>query len=103
MTLRWPWPLLIFLLAGMSGCAELDDILGSDSGPEVIYVKDSSRPRRYDPFYEQQKVVYVVPQQLHETTKTKTKNGKVYKTTTIKDQFGDVVYEHTTSKKKKKK
>ena len=39
----------------------------------------------------------------YESTSKKTKGNKVFKTTTVKDQYGNTVYKNTTSHKKKKK
>jgi len=97
--------LLLLVLAGsMTSCEVLDELLAdSDSGPDVVYVREPSRPIYFDPYYNAPKV-YVVQEResYYESTKTKSKNGRLYKTTTVKNQYGDTVYKHTSSKKKKK-
>jgi hypothetical protein len=39
----------------------------------------------------------------YESTNKKTKGNRVFKTTTVKDEYGQTVYKNTTSHKKKKK
>lgn len=102
--------LLALVAACFSGCAALDEFLSDmDSGPDVVYVREPSRPADFDPYYNQPKVyiqpVYIQqrPEVYYESTKKKTKGGRVYKTTTVRNEFGDTVYKHTTSHKKKKK
>jgi hypothetical protein len=96
--------LLLVLAGGMTGCAALDELLAdSNSGPNVVYVREPSAPVYFDPYYNQPKVIVVQQREsYYESTKTKSKNGRVYKTTTVKNQWGDTVYKHTSSKKKKK-
>lgn len=104
----------ILLLAGvaatlLSGCS-LDEILADDGPPPtVVYVHEPARPVYFDPYYNQPKVYvqsrpyYPPPERYYETKSKKTKGNKVYKTTTVKNQYGQTVYKNTTSSKKKKK
>jgi len=99
--------LLLALTVVMTGCDALDELLSdsdSDRGPDVVYVRESSAPVYFDPYYNQPKVIVVQqrPESYYESTKTKSKNGRMYKTTTVKNEWGDTVYKHTSSKKKKK-
>jgi hypothetical protein len=99
--------LLLALTVVMTGCDALDELLSdSDSGrgPDVVYVREPSAPVYFDPYYNQPKVIVVQqrPEAYYESTKTKSKNGRIYKTTTVKNEWGDTVYKHTSSKKKKK-
>ena len=82
----------------VTGCAELDAFLAPDP---VVYVSDHPYPAVFDPYYEQPKI-YRQPR-YYESTSKKTKGNKVFKTTTVKDEFGQTVYKNTTSHKKKKK
>lgn len=103
---------LFFLLvaaASLTGCATLDELFADDDGggssPTVVYVREPSAPVYYDPYYNAPKVIVVEqrrPEAYYESTKTKSKNGRIYKTTTVKNEWGDTVYKHTSSKKKKK-
>jgi len=93
--------LAVLCAAGLTGCITLDELLSdSDNGP-VIYVRDAREPVFYDPYYNHLKV-YQTPVVYKSKTK-KTKGNRVYETTTIRNQFGDVVYKDTSSRKKKKK
>ena len=77
---------------------------GAFAGPQplVIVVKENPpRPVYFDPFYNQPKVIRQ-PQYFFESTNKKTKGNKVYKTTIVKNQYGQTVYKDTTVKKKKK-
>lgn len=103
-----------FLSAGLaatllSGCT-LDELFIDDSPPPtVVYVQEPARPVVFDPYYNQPKVYvqsrpyYPPPERYYETKSKKTKGNKVYKTTTVKNQYGQTVYKNTTSSKKKKK
>ena len=83
----------------VTGCAEfVDALLAPDP---VVYVGDSPYPTVFDPYYNQPKI-YRHPR-YYESTSKKTKGNKVFKTTTVKDQYGNTVYKNTTSNKKKKK
>ena len=67
----------------------------------VVYVGDRSDPSDFDPYFNQPKI-YRQPR-YYESTSKKTKGNKVFKTTKVKDQYGNTVYKKTTSHKKKKK
>jgi hypothetical protein len=67
----------------------------------VVYVGTRSSPSDFDPYYNQPKI-YRQPR-YYESTSKKTKGKKVFKTTKVKDQYGNTVYKKTTSHKKKKK
>jgi hypothetical protein len=83
----------------VTGCAEfVDALLAPDP---VVYVDARPYPGFFDPYYDQPKI-YRQPRYYTSTSK-KTKGGKVFKTTKVKDQFGNTVYKQTTSHKKKKK
>ena len=83
----------------LTGCSELvDALLAPDP---VIYVDNRSYPSVFDPYYDHPKI-YRQPR-YYESTSKKTKGNKVFKTTTVKDQYGQTVYKNTTSHKKKKK
>lgn len=93
--------LLVAVAGAFSGCETLEEILlAADDGPQVVYVQEPSRPRYYDPYYDRPKV-YWEPERLYESTSKKTKGNKVYKTTTVKNQYGDTVYKSTKSRKRK--
>jgi hypothetical protein len=84
----------------LTGCDEdlVDALLAPDP---VIYVDNRSYPGVFDPYYNQPKI-YRQPR-YYESTSKKTKGNKVFKTTTVKDEYGQTVYKNTTSHKKKKK
>ena len=67
----------------------------------VVYVGARSYPGDFDPYYNQPKI-YRQPR-YYESTSKKTKGKRVFKTTKVKDQYGNTVYKKTTSHKKKKK
>ena len=67
----------------------------------VVYVGDRPYPSDFDPYYNQPKT-YRQPRYYTSTSK-KTKGKRVFKTTKVKDQYGNTVYKKTTSHKKKKK
>jgi hypothetical protein len=67
----------------------------------VVYVGDRPYPSDFDPYYNQPKI-YRQPR-YYESTSKKTKGKRVFKTTKVKDQYGNTVYKKTTSHKKKKK
>jgi hypothetical protein len=69
-------------------------------GDTVAYVGDRPFPGVFDPYYNQPKI-YRQPR-YYESTSKKTKGNKVFKTTKVKDQYGNTVYKKTTSHKKKK-
>jgi hypothetical protein len=67
----------------------------------VVYVGDRPYPSDFDSYYNQPKI-YRQPR-YYESTSKKTKGKRVFKTTKVKDQYGNTVYKKTTSHKKKKK
>ena len=67
----------------------------------VVYVGDRPYPSDFDPYFNQPKI-YRQPRYYTPTSK-KTKGKRVFKTTKVKDQYGNTVYKKTTSHKKKKK
>lgn len=96
--------LLTFAMAatGLSGCATLDEFFADlDDEPQVVYVREPSRPVIYDPYYNQAKI-YRQPRYYEETSKKK-KGDKVTKTKTIKNEYGQTVYKEKTTETKKKK
>ena len=88
---------MAFLVAG---CAEVSQALLLPS-ELVVYVGDRPYPSDFDPYYNQPKI-YRQPRYYESTTK-KTKGKRVFKTTKVKDQYGNTVYKKTTSHKKKKR
>ena len=82
----------------VTGCVELDEFLAPDP---VMYVGERPYPGYFDPYYNQPKI-YRQPRYYESTTK-KTKGNRVFKTTKVKDEYGNTVYKNTTSHKKKKK
>ncbi len=82
----------------VTGCVELDELLAPDP---VVFVGDRPYPSAFDPYYNHPKI-YRQPR-YYESTSKKTKGKRVFKTTTVKDEYGHTVYKHTTSHKKKKK
>jgi hypothetical protein len=83
----------------VTGCAELvDALLAPDP---IVYVDNRPYPTVFDPYYNQPKI-YRQPR-YYESTSKKTKGKRVFKTTTVKDEYGNTVYKHTTSHQKKKK
>ena len=89
--------IMAFLVAG---CAEVSHALLLP-GEFVVYVGERPYPSDFDPYYDQPKI-YRQPR-YYESTSKKTKGKKVFKTTKVKDQYGNTVYKKTTSHKKKKK
>jgi hypothetical protein len=84
----------------ITGCAELSHALVLPD-ELVVYVGNRSYPSDFDPYYNQPKI-YRQPR-YYESTSKKTKGKRVFKTTKVKDQYGNTVYKKTTSHKKKKK
>jgi hypothetical protein len=84
----------------VTGCAELSHALVLPD-ELVVYVTNRSYPSDFDPYYNQPKI-YRQPR-YYESTSKKTKGKRVFKTTKVKDQYGNTVYKKTTSHKKKKK
>jgi hypothetical protein len=89
--------IIAFLVAGH---AEISDASVFSDG-FVVYVGDRPYPSDFDPYYNQPKI-YRQPR-YYEYTSKKRKGNKVFKTTKVKDQYGNTVYKKTTSHKKKKK
>ncbi|MEX1119394.1 MAG: hypothetical protein WEB60_11440 [Terrimicrobiaceae bacterium] len=92
---------VLLCLAGLPGCITIDELLSDSDEMPVIYVRDAREPIFYDPYYNRLKI-YQAPV-VYESKTKKTKGNRVYETTTIRNQFGDVVYKDTSSRKKKKK
>ena len=84
----------------VTGCAELGDVLLAPDEP-VVYVEDHPYPGSFDPYFNEPKI-YRQPR-YYESISKKTKGNKVFKTTKVKDQYGNTVYKNTTSHKKKNK
>lgn len=101
MTVR---PLILAALTAvtLSGCETLEDILLAPDPTPVVYVRDPVYVRDFDPYYNRPKA-YWGPEYYHESTSKKTKGKKVFKTTTVKNQYGQTVYKHTDVQHKKKK
>jgi hypothetical protein len=91
----------ILATVSLTGCEFDDDFLLGDSDPSVVYVQEPRQPAYYDPYYNRPK--YYQEPAYFESTNKKTKGNKIYKTTTIRNEYGDTVYKETTSRKKKKK
>jgi len=91
---------MIVVVFIVTSCAELGC---AATFPEelVVYVGARSYPSDFDPYYNQPKT-YRQPR-YYESTSKKTKGKRVFKTTKVKDQYGNTVYKKTTSHKKKKK
>jgi hypothetical protein len=91
--------LMVIMAFFVTGCAELvDAMLAPDP---IVYVGDRPYPSDFDPYYNQPKI-YRQPR-YYESTSKKTKGNRVFKTTRVKDEYGNTVYKNTTSHKKKKK
>jgi len=65
-----------------------------------VFVGDRPDPSDFDPYFNQPKI-HRRPR-YYEYTSKKNKGNKVFKTTKVKDQYGNTVYKKTTSHKKKK-
>lgn len=97
--------LFVLCPVALSGCSiTLDDLFDDPDpySPPVVYVQDYSRPAYFDPYYGQVKT-YRPAIQLYESKTKKTKGDRVYEKTTVRNQYGRVVYENETSRKKKTK
>jgi len=90
--------IIAFLVAG---CAEISQAAAFFSDGFAVYVGDRPYPSDFDPYYNQPKI-YRQPR-YYEYTSKKRKGNKVFKTTKVKNQYGQTVYKKTTSHKKKKK
>jgi hypothetical protein len=84
----------------VAGCAEVTNALLLP-GEMVVYVGDRPYPSDFDPYYNQPKI-YRQPRYYTSTSK-KYKGKRVFKTTKVKNQYGQTVYKKTSSHKKKKK
>ena len=97
-----PFLLSVLSAGSLAGCAFDEDFIdGPAPQPTVVYVHQPQRPVYYDPYYNRPKI-YNQPV-YYESSSKKTKGNKVYKTTTIRNQYGQTVYKETAEKKKKKK
>lgn len=75
----------------------------SQAADTVIYVRDGGGPVYFDPYYNRPKVFVPAPPPTYYETKSKNKHGnKVTTKTTIRNEYGDVVYKSKSTKKKKK-
>jgi hypothetical protein len=83
----------------VTACAEVSHALTFSEG-FAVYVGDRPYPSDFDPYFNQPKI-YRQPRYYTSTSK-KTKGNKIFKTTKVKDQYGNTVYKNTTRKKKKK-
>ena len=92
--------LMVIMAFLVAGGAEVSHALFLP-GDFVVYVGDRPYPSDFDPYYNQPKI-YRRPRYYTSTSK-KTKGKTVFKTTKVKDQYGNTVYKKTTSQKKKKK
>ena len=84
----------------VAGGAEVSQALRL-SDDLVVYVGGRPYPSDFDPYYNQPKI-YRQPR-YYEYTSKKRKGNKVFKTTKVKNQYGQTVYKKTTSHKMKKK
>ena len=91
---------IVIIASFVAGCAEVSraSLL---PGELVVYVGDRPYPSDFDPYYNQPKI-YRQPRYYTSTSK-KYKGKKVFKTTKVKNQYGQTVYKKTTAHKKKKK
>ena len=92
--------MMIVVASIVTGCTELSDVLLAPDEP-VVYVEDHPFPGVFDPYYNEPKI-YRQPRYYDESTSKKRKGNRVFKTTKVKDQYGNTVYKKTTSHKKKK-
>ena len=83
----------------VTACAEASHALTFSEG-FTVYVGDRPYPSDFDPYFNQPKI-YRQPRYYTSTSK-KTKGNKIFKTTKVKDQYGNTVYKKTTKKNKKK-
>jgi hypothetical protein len=84
----------------VAGCVEVSHALILSDGL-LVYVEDRPYPSDFDPYFNQPKI-YRQPR-YYESTSKKTKGKRVFKTTKVKDQYGNTVYKKTTSHKVKKR
>jgi hypothetical protein len=95
----------ILIMAFLIGCyaetsrASIFSKIFSDDDFDV-YVDNRPYPSDFDPYFDQPKV-YHHPRYYTHTSK-KRKGDKVFKTTKVKNQYGQTVYKKTTKVKKKK-
>ena len=95
------FPLVMLMSFLVTSCTELGEVLLAPDEP-VVYVEDRRFPGAFDPYYNEPKI-YRQPRYYYESTSKKTKGNRVFKTTKVKDEYGNTVYKNTTSHKKKKK
>ena len=93
-------PIIVGVSFLVTGCAELGDVLLAPDEP-VVYVEDHPYPGAFDPYFNEPKI-YRHPR-YYESISKKTKGNKVFKTTKVKNQYGQTVYKKTTKVKKKNK
>jgi hypothetical protein len=94
--------ILAFLLtccAEASHASILSKIFSDDDFD--VYVGDRPYPSDFDPYFNQPKF-YHHPR-YYEYTSKKRKGDKVFKTTKVKNQYGQTVYKKTTKVKRKNK
>ena len=89
---------LVTCSAEVSHAFRLSDIFSDDFD---VYVGDRPYPSDFDPYFNEPKF-YRQPRYYTSTSK-KTKGNKIFKTTKVKDQYGNTVYKKTTTQKKKGK
>jgi hypothetical protein len=95
----------ILIMAFLVGCCAqvgrasvLSKIFSDDDFD--VYVGNRPYPSDFDPYFDQPKI-YHQPRYYTYTSK-KRKGDKVFKTTKVKNQYGQTVYKKTTKVKKKK-
>jgi hypothetical protein len=94
-------PMIVIVAFVVTGCTELGDVLLAPDEP-VVYVEDHPFPSVFDPYYNEPKI-YRQPRYYYESTSKKRKGNRIFKTTKVKDEYGNTVYKKTTSHKKKRK
>jgi len=92
--------LLAALTLPLAGCS-FDEILADPQPTQVVYVGEPVYVHTFDPYYNRPKY-YVQPAYYTESTSKKTRGNKTFKTTTVRNEYGQTVYKNTTVKKKKK-
>jgi hypothetical protein len=90
--------LLVTCCAEVSHASIFSKIFSDDFD---VYVGDRPYPSDFDPYFNQPKI-YHHPR-YYEYTSKKRKGNKVFKTTKVKNQYGQTVYKKTTKVKKKNK
>ncbi len=90
---------LVTCCAQVRGASVLSKIFADDDFD--VYVGNRPYPSDFDPYFDQPKI-YHQPRYYTYTSK-KRKGDKVFKTTKVKNQYGQTVYKKTTKVKKKNK